>query len=767
LVAPAPILVASGHGFQPAFRITRAKLHPIGRMTGEVPRTRLLETLDVTPAPNVISIVAPAGYGKTTAVRQWATRTGRSVAWLNIDHGDNDPVVLLTYVAAALDTLGPLGDALAPALAGPSEHVLATALPRLASAVHEWRVPVVLVIDDAHRLVDPAAVDALSSLLDLMPDDFTAALAGRREPALPLARHRIRRTLLEIGPAQLELDEGETAALARATGWDLDPDAAAELAATTDGWAAAVYLASLGHVRDVAERRTTPGSGERYIAEYLQTEVRDRLAPEDVALLTRTSVLELIEPPVADAVAGVTGSGPRLAALAADNLLIQPMGGPAGGYRCHRLLRTFLQAELDRREPGRRPVYHRRAARWFIAADASDRAVDHLIAAGDMDAAARLLAAIGLGLFRRGAAATVNRLFARLGPNASMRTPSLAVNAAWLALLAGHAEEALAMARRAEAADRDSPSHSGAANLASELRMLRVVMGTGRPAELLEDARLAVETEPAGSPWHPQALWLLGAAYRLNGDLDAADRAWAASSQALPLSPPSRMASMAARAAIAMRRGDWASARRLIETMDSKRVDALFEGYVMSLIAAAVEARLAVHEGDPETARHHLVRAQLLRPLANHGMPWFSVDALLELTRAYLALGDLAGARQTLREAEQIARLRPELGAVGEDLEQLRQQLAGAVSTLAGSSALTTAELRILLLLPTYLSFQQIADRLHIARNTVKTHVMAIYGKLWATSRAEAVTRAVELGLLEPYPFQVERHPGDEPHELA
>ncbi len=157
--------------------------------------------------------------------------------------------------------------------------------------------------------------------------------------------------------------------------------------------------------------------------------------------------------------------------------------------------------------------------------------------------------------------------------------------------------------------------------------------------------------------------------------------------------------------------------------------------------------------GDVDGARRDLVRAQRVRPLASHATPWLSVGGLLELARAYLAVSDAAGAQVAVREAEQIIRRRPSLGILVVELCDLRQRIAGVATTMLGSSTLTTAELRVLPYLPTYLSFGEIADRLGISRNTVKTHAMSIYGKLWVSSRGEAVERAVELGLLEPYPM--------------
>ena len=164
-----------------------------------------------------------------------------------------------------------------------------------------------------------------------------------------------------------------------------------------------------------------------------------------------------------------------------------------------------------------------------------------------------------------------------------------------------------------------------------------------------------------------------------------------------------------------------------------------------------VGARVAAHGGDMARAKADLVRAQLIRPLANHAAPWLSVDALLELARAYLAISDAAGAQQVLREAEHIIRRRPALGTLTTELLEIRQRVAGTLSLLAGSTTLTAAELRLLPMLPTYLSFEEIGDRLSISRHTVKTQAMSIYGKLQASSRGEAVERAIDLGLLEPF----------------
>ena len=164
----------------------------------------------------------------------------------------------------------------------------------------------------------------------------------------------------------------------------------------------------------------------------------------------------------------------------------------------------------------------------------------------------------------------------------------------------------------------------------------------------------------------------------------------------------------------------------------------------------AATARVALHEARHEEARAALARAHRLRPMLDHGMPWMAVEVGLELTRAHLALGEAAAARTILAETERVLELRPDLGSLVEEARELRDRVA-ATSGPAGAWAmsLTGAELRLLPYLATHLTFPEIATRLFISRNTVKTEAVAIYRKFGVSSRSQAIERAVEVGLLE------------------
>ena len=147
-----------------------------------------------------MSVVAPAGYGKTTLLSQWAERNGQAFAWVSVDEADNDPKMLLSYIAAALDAVQPVGDRVFDALASPASSVPGSVVPRLGTAFASMTTPVVLVLDDVHLLHDSECRAALPVLADHVPVGSQLVLAGRDEPPLRVARLRAQGRLLEIGP---------------------------------------------------------------------------------------------------------------------------------------------------------------------------------------------------------------------------------------------------------------------------------------------------------------------------------------------------------------------------------------------------------------------------------------------------------------------------------------------------------------------------------------------------------------------------------------
>jgi LuxR family maltose regulon positive regulatory protein len=146
-------------------------------------------------------------------------------------------------------------------------------------------------------------------------------------------------------------------------------------------------------------------------------------------------------------------------------------------------------------------------------------------------------------------------------------------------------------------------------------------------------------------------------------------------------------------------------------------------------------------------AQQQLARATRLRPLLTYALPYFAVQTLVELGRVCLAVDDAPGVRVVLRQAREILRRRPDLGILPTQVDEFRSQLDTRRGAVKGVCSLTPAELRLLPLLATHLSFAEIGERLYVSRHTVKTQAVSIYRKLGASSRSQAVQRAQQLGL--------------------
>jgi LuxR family maltose regulon positive regulatory protein len=715
---------------------------------GTVRRTRLLRQLRSARNRPVVAILAPPGYGKTSLLAQWASQDPRSVAWLTADGGDNDPVVLLTYLAAAIDRLVPLDPDIFDAIASPAVSNRAV-VGRLLAALSGPTQPIRVAIDDVHRITDRACLDALAELITYLPEASQVAIAGRDPVALPFARWRAEGSVLEIGPGDLAMDEPEAAGLGRQLGLALSAEATTQLTRQTEGWPALLALATLGTRRSPGPDPRIDAGRDRLIADYLRSELLEGRSRAEIAFLTRTSIPERLSGPLCDVILDRRGSAGILAGLARSTLLVDEYGG---SYRYHTLLRDFLRGELEAREPERVAGLHQRAAAWYEANGALDLAVDHACASADLDLAAALM---GRGMLRyhwSGRRATVRAWLGRIGDNALEERPWLAVLAAWEELADGDVASTVHLADIAERGTFAGLPPDGTASFESGRAMLRATMVRRGADDALANAARAVELEAAGSPWRDFALWNLAVARLMTGDEDGADAALA---DGIAAARSARNIGLCYcllghRALLAVDRQDWTAAGAFAEESDEIAVAANLDGYLSGAPARAGHARIAVQRGDIASARRDLAQAISLRPLMTAAAPAVSVLSLLGFARAHLAVGDPAGARTLLAQAGHVIRLRPALGVLPGEVAALTAAIASLPPAFAGgASTLTAAELRVLGLLPFYLSFKEIGQRLGIKATTVKTHALAIYGKLGASSRSEAVELAVEAGLLE------------------
>src|SRR5215468_4915972 len=210
-------------------------LRPLVRADA-IHRSLLTDRLARDDSRPIVSVVAPAGYGKTTLLSQWAERDGQAFAWVSVDEKDNDPKVLLAYVAETLDMVEPVGERVFEALASPASSVPGSVVPRLGKAFSSMTSPVALVLDDVHLLTNSECRAALSVLADHVPKGSRLVLAGRAAPSLRVARLRAEGRLVEVGPGDLSLTRQEADALFRAAELALDEADVAELHQRTEGW---------------------------------------------------------------------------------------------------------------------------------------------------------------------------------------------------------------------------------------------------------------------------------------------------------------------------------------------------------------------------------------------------------------------------------------------------------------------------------------------------------------------------------------------------
>ena len=199
---------------------------------------------------------------------------------------------------------------------------------------------------------------------------------------------------------------------------------------------------------------------------------------------------------------------------------------------------------------------------------------------------------------------------------------------------------------------------------------------------------------------------------------------------------------------LAAARDDWTGATEYGDRASSLIEDGTFDEYWSSAPVFAFGARVAIRSGRLDVARTQLARAAHLRPLLTYALPVMSVSTLLDMARAYLALTDRAGAVAVLNQAHGIIRQRPDLGELGPQADELSARAESSATIIAGGTSLTAAELRLAPFLATHLTLQEIGVRLYISRSTVKTQAVAIYRKLGAGTRSEAVDQLRELGLI-------------------
>jgi LuxR family maltose regulon positive regulatory protein len=700
----------------------------------------------------ILVVDAPAGYGKTTLLQRWAATEPRPVQWIALTEAHNDPAGLLTCILGALNATAPVEEHLDAGPVDDPAFLLEVVLPRLRRILRRRTQPAVIVLDGTEALHSPHAWTVLSAFLEATPGETCFVLAGRSQPPLPLGRWVTHRRLLWLRRGDLVLSPAESRALLVEAGVPGTPEVLDPLIDRCAGWVAGLETAAGVVLRapDVAKAAHAFSGGSGVMRDYLRRTMLDPLPPSDRQFLAATSVLTELTGERCDAVLRTTGSGLRLAEMSRSNLLVDAVDEHSDRFRYHPLLRDLLRGDLRIRAPRCEPTLHHRASQSYEQVGAVEQALGHAKSAGDNVLAAEL---VWSRVAEQWTAddRPLDRWLDMFSTAELQDFPRLALASAWRSFETGRPIDhwLSAASRSSVSGPQGRPDPSVQAGLA----LFRAVLTKDGIDEMSVDADLAVE-QSGDDASRCMACNLAGVARLLLGDRAGASR-WFMEGQQLSrlLDVPSVEAQCTAHQALmALEDEDWAAVDEL--TADAVELIERFglQNEVTMMTAYAASAASLARRGDLSASEQAARRARHLLSRTPPGFaPWMRLEARLVLARAHLLLGDAPAAGSMLDEAETIMRSTA-IGTV-----ELERKLLHArrmvedlpMTTAVGPAGITAAELRVLQLLPTHLSFQEIGDSVYLSRNTVKTQAIATYRKLGVNSRAEAVACARTLGLLD------------------
>src|ERR1700757_1962425 len=508
------------------------KLHVPASGAQLVHRAALLDTLSAGRCCKLTRLSAPAGWGKTTLLAQWALGAGENqrFGWLSLDSSDNDPVWLWMYVVAALQKISPGVGIRAIELLAMGADPVQVVLPTLLNDLDTIASPVALILDDYNLVVNRTVHEQLAFFISRMPANLHLELATRSDPMLPLARLRASGDLAEMRTDDLRFGPIEAGHLLNdVLGLDLDRADIQLLHQRTGGWAAGLSLAALslaGRADPAAFIRTFAGD-TRHIVDYLMAEVLDGQPPDLRSFLLRTSVLGRLSGALCDAMLQTSGSASVLEQMERENLFVVPLDMSREWYRYHGLFGELLRTELRRTEPDLVADLHRRAATWFESEGLIDEAVRHLVPGGDIARSADLIAADWVDEFNGGGLLTVSGMLDLLPEETVRQDPRLSVARAWIALSVGQLDDAADWIEAIDARLAADSVDGGA--ISAQVVVLRAVHSfkSAKVAAALETARWAITLDLAEAPLgQSSAYCIYGSALYFSGSAREAQAAF-------------------------------------------------------------------------------------------------------------------------------------------------------------------------------------------------------------------------------------------------
>jgi LuxR family transcriptional regulator, maltose regulon positive regulatory protein len=531
-----------------------------------ISRARLVDLLTPENGASFVLVCAPAGYGKTTLLAEWAQwlmKNGTAVAWYALDPGDDDPIPFSAYlIASFIQALGPIPELaqIAQLLQSSPEIEMQRILPIIINAIVSSDRECVLILDDYQLISSPAIHSALAYLLDHLPEDLRIAVGSRSDPPLPLARLRARGQLLEVRTAGLRFTRDETEQfLNQVMRLELSAQGIAELGERTEGWVAGLQLVALSLLgRGDKEQVIASFTGShRFLVEYLMEEVVNRQPEEVQSFLLSTSILERLCAPQCDAILnwGARGQGSTgdvkgavspaplhpgslaqeiLEHLEHTNLFLVPLDDEQIWYRYHHLFRDFLETRLKRTQPERIHLLHRAACEWLAANNLLREAARHTFQTQDWEYAAAFVEQHSFTLITHGDMATIYEWCSAFPEEVMQRHPMLCLQQALALAYGSRRQNRARVGARLQQVDQlmltmvDSQLARGLIDMAGVVRTFLAFAPdpAADPRELLALARSMLDAYPDGDAGQFSGLLLTGYAYLALHEAQAAEHAF-------------------------------------------------------------------------------------------------------------------------------------------------------------------------------------------------------------------------------------------------
>jgi LuxR family transcriptional regulator, maltose regulon positive regulatory protein len=660
-------------------------------------------------------ISAPAGFGKTSLVSEWAAGCERKVAWLSLDDGDNVPAVFLTYLVAALQTIAPkLGEGVMGVIQSPQPPSIESILTTLLNEITNIPDNFVLVLDDYHILDTKSVDDVLTFLIEHLPLQMHLVIATREDPHLPLARLRVRGQLTELRAADLRFTPAEAAEfLNQVMGLNLSAEDIAALENRTEGWIAGLQLAAISMQadKDTASFIKSFTGSHHFVLDYLLEEVLQKQSTSIQTFLLRTSILDRLCGPLCDAVLlDPSASGQEtLEYLEHANLFIVPLDNERRWYRYHHLFADLLRQRLHQRsslsagnaEKGMAEL-HSRASQWYEDNGLEIEAFQHAADANDINHAERLVDSKGLILHSRGIAAILDWL-ASLPTTVLDTRPSLWVMYASALLVGGQTPGVEEKLQAAEAALRGARPDDKTRDLIGQIATARSTLALShyQIETIIAQSHRALEyLSPDNLSSRFRANWTVAFAYHFRGERAAATRAY---KEALSIAKASGNILGTGLATICL--GQLQElANQLYPAVESYRRSLQLPGEQpppSTCEAYLGLARIFYEWDELEAAEQNGLQSLRLARQYDKTIDRFIFGEVF-MSRLKLARGDVAGAATMLAETEKSVRQNnfvhriPEVAAA-QVLVLLRQGNLEAAANLAQTHDLPISRARVLL----------------------------------------------------------------------